>query len=307
MTGPGEGQSYHVPVLAREVAELARGRTRVVDGTVGGGGHAALFQEAGAAVLGIDRDPQALAAAGARLAPDRLTLLQDRFASPRALAAIRAFRPELVLLDLGVSSRHLDQDDRGFSFRPGVVLDMRMHAGAGASAADLLNELDESELADLFHEFADERRARKLARVVARRRERQPFQTADDLVNAIRETLGKESGPPDFARIFQALRMAVNDEMAELDTALPALLEALEPGGVLAIITYHSGEDRRVKHAFREWARACICPPGQPICNCRGTALGAVTPRKPILPSPEEIASNSRSRSAKLRVFTKAG
>jgi 16S rRNA (cytosine1402-N4)-methyltransferase len=183
---------------------------------------------------------------------------------------------------------------------------MRMEPGSGATGADLLNEMDESELADLFHAFGDERRARKLARVIVRRRERQTFRTADDLVNAIRETLGKESGPPDFARIFQALRIAVNDEMTELDTALPALLEALEPGGTLAIITYHSGEDRRVKHAFREWARACICPPGQPICTCRGTPLGRVTPRKPILPSPEEIASNSRSRSAKLRVFIKA-
>jgi 16S rRNA (cytosine1402-N4)-methyltransferase len=298
--------TYHVPVLAREIAALAAGHARVVDGTLGGGGHTALFQASGAVILGIDRDPEALAAARSNLSNDRLTLLEDTFGSEAASAAIRQFRPDFVLLDLGVSSRQLDSDERGFSFRPGVPLDMRMTAGKGRTAAGLLNQLSEIELAEILREFADEPRARKLARVIVRRRERERFRVADDLVNAIRETLGPGSGPGDFARIFQAFRIAVNEEASELESALPDLMASLDPGGILAVITYHSGEDRLVKNTFREWARSCICPPGQPICTCRGKPLGEVTPRKPILPTGEEIAANPRARSAKLRVFRKA-
>jgi len=307
MAHPPDQSPYHVPIFPREIGELAAGRRRIVDATVGGGGHAALFQAQGAAVLGVDRDPEALAAARARLSPEGLTLLHATFGSAEALSAIRTFAPDLILLDLGVSSRQLDEDQRGFSFRPGVKLDMRM-AGGGPerTAADLLNHTPEPDLADLFHEYADEPRSRKLARIIARRRQRQPFAVADDLVNAIRETLGPASGPAEFARLFQGLRIVVNQEMDELDAALPAMLEALQPGGVLAVITYHSGEDRRVKHAFQEWARACVCPPEQPVCTCRGKPLGQVKPRKPLTPSAEEIAANSRARSAKLRIFSKA-
>jgi 16S rRNA (cytosine1402-N4)-methyltransferase len=305
MPEPPDAQTYHVPVFSREISELASGRTRVVDATLGGGGHAALFQEQGAKVLGVDRDPEALVAARARLAPEHLTLVHGSFGSPEALSAIRGFAPDFILLDLGVSSRQLDQDERGFSFRPGVKLDMRM-AGTGQTAADLLNHSPETDLADLFHQYADEPRSRKLARVIVRRRERQRFTVADDLVNAIRETLGAASGPAEFARLFQALRIAVNQELDELGAALPPMLEALKSDGILAVITYHSGEDRIVKHAFQEWARACVCPPGQPVCTCRGKPLGQMTPRKPLLPEPDEIAANSRARSAKLRVFRKA-
>ena len=297
---------YHVPVLAREVAALATGRGRVVDGTVGGGGHTALFLEAGATVMAIDRDPEALHAATERLKTKGVKWLNTRFAAPEALAAVRAFRPDLILLDLGVSSRQLDHDARGFSFRPGVPLDMRMHSGQGATAAELLNQLTEDDLARVFRDFGDERHWRKLARVVSRRRRRGPFHTADDLVNAIRETLGPTSGPPDFARLFQAVRMAVNRELEELEEALPMMLDGLVPEGILAVITYHSGEDRVVKHLFREWARSCVCPPHQPVCTCRGHALGARDPRKPIAPSAAEIADNPRARSAKLRIFRKA-
>jgi 16S rRNA (cytosine1402-N4)-methyltransferase len=298
--------TYHVPVMAREIAALVAGRSRAVDGTVGGGGHTALLLAAGASVLGIDRDREALDASRASVSGDRLKLLEGTFASPAASQAIRQFRPDFVLLDLGVSSRQLDSDQRGFSFRPGVPLDMRMTAGRGESAAALLNHASEMELTDTLRDFADEPRARKLARVIVRRRDRQPFRIADDLVNAIRETLGPGSGPADFARIFQAFRIAVNGETTELEKALPDLRDALVPGGILAVITYHSGEDRLVKNAFREWARSCICPPGQPVCTCRGKPLGEVTPRKPILPTADEVAANPRARSAKLRVFQKA-
>jgi 16S rRNA (cytosine1402-N4)-methyltransferase len=228
--------------------------------------------------------------------------LRAAYAASDALDAVAAFHPDFILLDLGVSSRQLDEAERGFTFRPGAPLDMRM-GSAGPSAADLLNQGDEAELARVFHEYGDERQARRLAREIVRRRQRQPFATSDDLVNAVRATLGPRAGPSEFARLFQAVRIAVNDELAGLEAALPALRDALEPGGRLAIITYHSGEDRLVKHAFREWATACICPPRQPVCTCRGHPLGRLVPRKPIVPGPDEVAANPRARSAHLRIF----
>jgi 16S rRNA (cytosine1402-N4)-methyltransferase len=276
----------------------------VVDATLGGGGHAAAFVEAGAQVLGIDRDPEALAVACAIL-DSRIEYLFASFSDPVALQAITSFHPDFILLDLGVSSHQLDEEARGFSFRPGAPLDMRM-GSSGATAADLLNELGSEELRRIFAEYGDESRAGRLAQAVVRRRSRQQFATSDDLVNAIRSVLGPRSGPGDFARLFQAVRIAVNDELSGLARALPAMLEALVPGGGLAAISYHSGEDRIVKHAFQEWARACVCPPGTPVCTCRGRALGKVRPRKPVRPSLEEAARNPRARSAKLRVFQKA-
>jgi 16S rRNA (cytosine1402-N4)-methyltransferase len=179
---------------------------------------------------------------------------------------------------------------------------MRME-GQGTSAADLLNEADEGFLERVFAEYGDERRARRLAGEIVRRRGRARFTVSDDLVNAIRATLGPRAGPSEFARLFQAVRIAVNDELAGLARALPAFRDALGPGGGLGVITYHSGEDRLVKLAFREWASACVCPPRMPVCTCRGRPLGRVEPRKPIVPSAEEIAANPRARSAKLRIF----
>ena len=297
-----EPSSYHVPVLLGPVVAAAAGAERAVDATVGGGGHAAALLEAGLEVLAIDRDPEAIAFSRERLGNRGIVYLEAAYDSPAALDAVAAFHPGFVLLDLGVSSRQLDAAGRGFTFRPGAPLDMRME-GRGASAADLLNRLEEDALARVFAEYADERRARRLAREVARRRQRAPFAVSDDLVNAIRATLGPRSGPADFARLFQAVRIAVNDELDGLARALPRFRDALEPGGRLAVITYHSGEDRLVKLAFREWASACVCPPHQPVCTCRGRPLGRLEPRKPILPSEEEVAANPRARSAKLRIF----
>lgn len=293
----------HVPVLAGEVARLARRRSRAVDCTLGAGGHAAVLLAGGARVLAVDADPAAVAAARARLDPGRVTIHQGRFAHPDILSAIGVFRPDFILLDLGVSSYQLDSDERGFSFRPGVPLDMRMDPHAAGTAADVLNRYPEGELETVFRDYGDERRARRLARVVARRRQERPFATSDDLVNAIREVLGSRSGPGDFARLFQAVRIEVNDERGELERALPALRDALVPGGALAVISYHSGEDRMVKRAFAEWARACVCPPGQPVCTCRGTPLGRLEPRRAAQASLEEVAANPRARSARLRAF----
>jgi 16S rRNA (cytosine1402-N4)-methyltransferase len=303
---PDATPSYHQPVLLDSVLAVARGARRVVDATLGDGGHAEALRSTGAEVLGIDRDPDAIAISRRRLGVAGMHYLQAPYASPEALDAVAQFRPDFILLDLGVSSRQLDEESRGFTFRPGAPLDMRM-GGAGQAAADLLNHADAAELERIFRDFADERRARRLAAEIVRRRHRRQFATSDDLVNAIRAALGPKSGPGDFARLFQALRIAVNDELGGLEQSLPQFRDALMPGGRLAVITYHSGEDRLVKQAFREWARRCVCPPGMPVCTCRGRALGRVDPSKPILPDTDEVGANPRARSAKLRSFVVDG
>ncbi len=300
MTDPG----FHAPVLLAPVLAAAAGARRVVDGTVGHGGHAGPLRASGAELLAIDRDPDALATARARLGEAGTSWLEAPYASAAALEAVTAFRPDFILLDLGVSSRQLDQDARGFTFRPGAPLDMRMGA-EGPTAADWLNEAPEAELERAFREWADERRARALTREVVRRRDRAGFATSDDFVNAIRAVLGPRSGPADFARLFQAVRIAVNDELGGLERALPAFRDALAPGGRLAVISYHSGEDRLVKHAFRSWSQ-CRCPTVQPVCTCGGP-LGRLEPRQPVRAAPDEVAANPRARSATLRIFRRNG
>ena len=299
---PDHNSPFHVPVLLAPILTAARGARRAVDATLGDGGHSAALLEQGIEVLGIDRDPDALVVSRARLGERGIRYLQASYASPEALAAVAEFAPDFILLDLGVSSRQLDEEARGFTFRPGAPLDMRM-GPTDHSAADLLNTAEERTLEVIFREYGDERRARRLASEIVRRRARHPFATSDDLVNAIRATLGAKAGPSEFARLFQAVRMAVNDEPAELERALTGFRDVLKPGGHLSIITYHSGEDRLVKQSFREWARSCVCPPELPICICRGRPLGRVEPRKPIVPESAELAVNPRARSAKLRIF----
>lgn len=300
---------YHVPVLVAEViGYLAPERGGVFfDGTLGGGGHAAALLEAGATrVIGVDRDGEALERAGARLSRfgDRVALVAGDYS-----VAAEALEEELdgALLDLGVSSRQIDADVRGFSFRPGVVLDMRMGGeGSGPSAADLLNGWSETELADVFYEYGEERRSRRLAAEIVRRRGAQPFRTSDDLVAVMHRALGARLEAQDKARIFQALRIAVNEELTSLERALPALRERLRPEGVLVVIAYHSLEDRRVKQSFREWSSACICPPELPVCRCRGRALGTTLTRRVVVATEAEVAANPRARSARLRAWRKA-
>ncbi len=304
MTSPS-GSTHHQPVLLAPILQAAGHPARAVDATLGDGGHAEALRARGAEVLGIDRDPDAIRIARARIGDVGIRYCEAEYASDEALEATARFRPDLVLLDLGVSSRQLDDDARGFSFRPGAPLDMRM-GRARADAAALLNTAGEGELARVFAEYGDEPKARRLAREIVQRRGRHGFATSDDLVNAIRAVLGPRAGPADFARLFQAVRIAVNDELAGLERALPAFRDALIPGGLLAVISYHSGEDRLVKHAFQEWSRRCICPPQQPVCTCRGRALGRMEPRKPIVPDEAEITRNPRARSAKLRLFRTA-
>ena len=306
------GAAYHVPVLAAEVVELLHSAKTVLDGTLGGGGHAEALLRAGVpTVIGVDRDPEALAAARDALREfedaGRFSAVAGNYADlDQAPLPVDLFGG--ILLDLGVSSRQFDAATRGFTFREGVPLDMRMEGSAnanGGTAADLLNDMDERALATLFKSYGDEPRAGRLAREIVRRRVRRPFATSDDLVNAIRGALGARTGPGDFARLFQALRIAVNDELRGLARALPALRDRLAKGGVFAVITYHSGEDRLVKHAFRDWSTACVCPPRQPVCTCGGVARGETITRRAIVPADAEIARNTRARSAKLRAWRK--
>ncbi|MEP6689655.1 MAG: 16S rRNA (cytosine(1402)-N(4))-methyltransferase RsmH [Gemmatimonadaceae bacterium] len=298
---------YHTPVLAAEVIGLLRDRRTVLDGTLGGGGHSLAFLEHGASVTALDRDPAAIGAARALLAAyesdGRFHAELGNFAEIEGIASLRDVRWDFILLDLGVSSHQIDDPSRGFSFREGAPLDMRMGHDAEQSAADWLNEAPEHELMFVFREYADERRASRLAREVSRRRGNRPFAISDDLVGAIRGALGAQSGPADFARIFQAVRIEVNGEIKALERALPVLRDRLLPDGVIAVIAYHSGEDRLVKHAFREWSATCTCPPRQPMCTCRGHSLGETLTRKSVVAGVAETQSNPRARSARLRAW----
>ncbi|MDE3053997.1 MAG: 16S rRNA (cytosine(1402)-N(4))-methyltransferase RsmH [Gemmatimonadota bacterium] len=306
---PAWASPYHAPVMAHEVVSLLGQARHVLDGTLGGGGHAAALLQAGATVTAVDRDPDAIAAARERLASSvrdgRLRLVLGNYARLDESAA-GGERYDGVLLDLGISSHQIDDRARGFSFRPGAPLDMRMGPDAAADAAAFLNTSDEGELAWVFREYGDEPRAIRLAREVVKRRATRPFATSDDLVGAIRAVLGPRSGPADFARLFQAVRIAVNEELGGLERALPALRDRLAPGGVFAVIAYHSGEDRIVKHAFRDWSTACTCPPRQPVCTCGGKSLGQLVTRRALRASETDVAGNPRARSARLRAWRAA-
>lgn len=326
--------TYHAPVLVEEILGLFTGAARALDCTLGGGGHSAALLDAGMDVTGIDRDPAAIAEASRRLADG---IAAGRFHAVRGnYADVELLLPagvtfDAILLDLGVSSHQINDDARGFSFREGAPLggamdrlaaretaDGRGQTAEAAtahgplstvgtsgweSAADFLNHAELAELTRAFKEYGDEPKGARLAREVAHRRERRPFAISDDLVGAIRAVLGPRSGPGDFARLFQAVRIAVNDELAGLSRALPALRDRLAAQGVLAVIAYHSGEDRLVKLAFREWSSSCVCPPKQPMCTCRGRPLGTLLTRKPIAAADAEVARNVRARSAHLRAF----
>ena len=303
---------YHAPVLAGEIVGLFSNASTILDCTLGGGGHAAALLSIGANVTAIDRDPDAIRAARDRLAAHeaagRFRIILGNFAEVDRLLPDPSQKFDGVLADLGVSSHQFDDAGRGFSFREGASLDMRMsERDASQTAADILNNADEKDLARIFLDYGDEPRSRRLAREVVRRRGNRPFETSDDLVGAIRGVLGSRSGAGDFARIFQAMRIAVNDELGALESALPSLRDRLTPGGVLAVISYHSGEDRLVKHSMRDWSADCICPPRQPACTCRGRALGKLITRKPITATDEEISRNPRARSARLRAWRSEG
>jgi 16S rRNA (cytosine1402-N4)-methyltransferase len=302
--------SYHAPVLVDEVVALFEGAGEILDCTLGGGGHSEALLASGATVTALDRDEAAIVEARKRLgayeASGRFRAIRGNFYELDRIPELAGRRFGGIFADLGVSSHQIDTDERGFSFRPGALLDMRMDRRSTGTAADLLNTLDETDLAHVFRDYGDEPRANRLAREITRRRGNRGFATSDDLVDAIRGAFGSRMGPGDFARLFQAMRIAVNDELKGLEAALPVLRDRLEPNGVLAVIAYHSGEDRLVKHSMREWSMSCICPPKQLQCTCRGKALGELITKRALKASDEETSMNSRSRSARLRAWRSA-
>ena len=313
--GVTEETFQHTPVMPDEVLRWLRPECGGVflDATVGGAGHAIRLLEAGSAVrvIGIDQDAEAIEAARRKLASagERVKLIRANFRD----VARPGFAAEMdglagALMDLGVSSHQIDRQERGFSFRPGTPLRMRMdeRARETRSAAELLNRADERELGRVFRD-GEERRWRTLSREVVRRRKIRPFSTSDDLVAALSAVLGRSAQEKQKARLFQALRIAVNDELAALSEGLEGIRGRLAPGGRLAVLSYHSLEDRLVKDAFRNWSADCRCPPGLPECRCRGRSLGRTLTRRPLRPSAEEVAGNPRARSARLRVWEKRG
>src|SRR5437764_1821684 len=302
----------HVPVLAEEVREAlaVRPGETVVDATFGAGGHAALLAadlRGKGKLIAIDRDPFA------RVYFDQFrksTAVQARFlrgdfAVVLEQLASNDVRADAVLFDLGVSSMQIDRPERGFSYATDAPLDMRMDPNAEFSARELVNEESERELTRIFKQYGEERYARQIARAIGRRRREQPFERTGELVDVIKHAIPAPArfgdGHP-AKRVFQALRIAVNDELGSLEHALPAALELLRPGGRLAVISFHSLEDRIVKQFMREAERGCTCPPGFPICVCGNEPVMRALSRKPLRPSEDEIADNPRAASARLRV-----
>jgi 16S rRNA (cytosine1402-N4)-methyltransferase len=306
----------HLPVLLDRVVALVASTPSgvLVDATVGAGGHAAALVEAHlerhgrAHLIGLDRDPAALELAEARLAPlaerDDVTieLVRTRFdALPDVLDERGIERVAGVLLDLGISSMHVDQAERGFSYRQDGPLDMRMDPTLPRSAADLVNELPARELTQLLRRYADERFADRIARAIVAER---PFTRTTELADVVRDAIphaARRTGGHPATRTFQALRIAVNDELGALDAVLPTVVERLLPDGVAAVLSYHSLEDRAVKRAFADAARGCICPPDLPICACGRSPLVTPLVRKPERPSEDELARNPRASAARLR------
>ncbi len=300
----------HIPVLYHEVLEYLRPQPdgRYLDATLGAGGHTAGILEASAPtgrVLGFDRDPEAITFARRRLAQyiDRVAFVNASYVEMSRLAPANGFgQLDGVLLDLGLSSRQLSDAERGFSFMKDGPLDMRFDPTQGETAADLINNLSETELVDIFWKYGEERRSRRLARAIVNNR---PFYTTRQLAELVAaQVKGRERIHP-ATRIFQALRIAVNRELEAVETGIPAAIDLLKPNGRIAVISFHSLEDRFVKRLFRRLSQSCTCPPQQPICTCGGQATLKLITRKAVKATAVEIEQNPRSRSARLRVAEK--
>ena len=303
---------YHDPVMGVEAVRFLAPRDDgfYMDGTVGGGGHTRMILSAapGCRVLAVDRDPDAIAEARRSLEDvrDHVRFMQARYDRAPTDPEVRDRGLDGALLDLGISSHQIDADRRGFAFRRGVALDMRMNPAEGEDASRFLAKASEETLARVFREYGEEPRARRLAREIVKRRASEPLTTSDHLVAALSVALGRAPSARDKARIFQAVRIAVNEELEGLELGLPAIRDVMNEGAVLVVIAYHSIEDRVVKNAFRDWSRACVCPPELPACQCRGAPLGDTLTRKVVRPGELEVERNPRARSARLRAWRRA-
>ncbi|MGE9270052.1 MAG: 16S rRNA (cytosine(1402)-N(4))-methyltransferase RsmH [Verrucomicrobiales bacterium] len=303
-----EGSSaYHVSVFPRETREWmeASADKFIIDGTLGGGGHSEMFLEAGATVLGVDRDPEAIAHATRRLSRfgDRFRAWQGNFADLRDSPEVRGnMQADGLLLDLGVSSRQLDAPERGFSFRGEGPLDMRMGPATEMTAADLVNTWSEEAIRDLLWKHGEEPRARKIAAAIIQQRGKDAFETTKQLADCIEEAVGRTGRTHPATRSFQAIRIQVNDELGSLERALEASVDLIKPGGRLLVITFHSLEDRMVKRFMQDRARKWLDQPDWPEPRPNPRWSFHLPKRKAIAPSQEEIRVNPRARSAKLRV-----
>jgi 16S rRNA (cytosine1402-N4)-methyltransferase len=301
----------HQPVLYNEIIHFLQPHQSgcYVDGTIGAGGHALGILEASkpdGLLLGFDLDQTALQLAQKYLEPykGRYILVHSSFINlKQELNAVGWQKVDGILLDLGLSSMQLDFPERGFSFRKDAPLDMRFNQQDQLSAKELVNNLPEGELADLLFEYGEERRSRKVAKAIVNAR---PIDSTVELAEIIASaTSSGKPGKHPATRTFQAIRIAVNDEISALELVLPQAISSLKPEGRLAIIAYHSLEDRLIKHHFRKESQDCICPPRQIICNCGHKAAVKVITKRPVRPQEEEIGSNPRARSARLRVVEK--
>jgi 16S rRNA (cytosine1402-N4)-methyltransferase len=305
----------HVPVLADEVRrllDLQPGET-VIDATFGAGGHAALLAadlRGEGKYIAIDRDPgvKPYFESFRRRAGVKTRFLQGDFADVLERFADNGRDADAIVFDLGVSSMQLDRPERGFSYASDAPLDMRMDPSGEVSARDLVNEASERELGEIFRSYGEERYARQIAKAIGRRRRTHPLETTAELVETIKAAIPTPArfgeGHP-ARRVFQALRIAVNDELGALEAALPAALETLRPGGRMAVISFHSLEDRVVKRFFRSEAHGCTCPPDFPVCVCGREPSVRILTRKAVRPSAREIAANPRAASARLRAALK--
>ena len=299
---------HHTPVMTPEIMQALNVQAggRYIDATLGEGGHSKEILKGantGGQVLGLDADAEAITVATERLAEhgDAFLAINSNFRDIRATALRYEFVPvHGVLFDLGVSSLQLDRESRGFSFRRADPLDMRFSFDQQVTAADIVNGYAESELTDVIFHLGEDRAARRIARAIVRNR---PINTSLELAEVIENVnprRGRRTNPA--TRTFQAIRIAVNDELSALETALEQAVSLLGQGGRMAVISYHSLEDRIVKNFVRKQASDCICPPGTPVCRCEHLATLKVITRRPLIPTDTEIASNPRARSAKLRV-----
>jgi 16S rRNA (cytosine1402-N4)-methyltransferase len=303
----------HVPVMLEEVIEgLQLKRNGVyVDATIGAGGHAeAILQRLGSRgiLVGIDWDGDAVELATERLKTygGRARVYRANFADLAAiLGGVGVTRADGVLFDLGISSVQLGRAERGFSFQLDGPLDMRMDSRLKLDAQTVVNGTPSKDLAALLRRYGEERKAAQIARAIDRRRRRNPVRTTKELADIVTRAVGPSRGARRIhpaTRTFQALRIAVNDELLNLDRGLRAAVKSLKPGGRLCVISFHSLEDRTVKEIFARFARGCICPPGLPVCSCGNKPLVRLVVKKPLVPSEEEVKRNPRSRSAKLRI-----
>jgi 16S rRNA (cytosine1402-N4)-methyltransferase len=307
----------HVPVLANEVRDslaVQPGDT-VVDATFGAGGHSAILAaelHGRGKLIAIDRDPTARTYFDRfeKRAGVQARLLRGDFSVVLEQLAENGVRADAILLDLGVSSMQLDRPERGFSYSVDAPLDMHMDTTQDVTAREIVNEWPERELTTIFRRYGEERYAKQIARAIVRRRKEQPFERTGELVDTIKCAIPAPArfgdGHP-AKRVFQALRIAVNDELGALEAALPAALEMLRPGGRLAVIAFHSLEDRIVKQFLRDRERGCTCPPDFPVCVCGNEPELRAVERRPVKPSQAEVAANPRAASARLRAAVKAG